>query len=132
MILGKTSGQSKWIADTTGSGYRPKGYTLDDSDVPTFQYLAFGSAVSDNITVVNNQYLERTIKVTAPSKDLVARLADAKSIEKISEGLYAVNDKSYYIQLADKTIKPEIRSIDGQQELIVPVKNGEVKYAILF
>jgi hypothetical protein len=131
MILGK-SGKSKWEGDTTGSGYRPKGYVLDDQDVPTFQYQAFGSTVTDYISVVNNQYFERIIKVNNPAKDLVARLADGSSIEKISDGLYAVDNKSYYIQLADKNVKPEIRSANGLQELLVPVTNGEVKYSILF
>lgn len=131
MVLGK-SAKGKWQADTTGSGYRPKGYVLDDQDVPTFQYQAFGSAVTDYISVVNNQYFERIIKVNNPSKDLVARLADGSNIEKVADGLYAVDNKSYYIQLADKSIKPEIRSADGAQELLVPVTNGEVKYSILF
>ncbi|WP_229203928.1 family 16 glycoside hydrolase [Dyadobacter alkalitolerans] len=131
MVLGK-SAKGKWQADTTGSGYRPKGYVLDDQDVPTFQYQAFGSAVTDYLSVVNNQYFERIIKVNNPSKDLVARLADGSNIEKVADGLYAVDNKSYYIQLADKSVKPEIRSADGSQELLVPVTNGEVKYSILF
>jgi hypothetical protein len=131
MVLGK-SAKGKWQADTTGSGYRPKGYVLDDQDVPTFQYQAFGSAVTDYISVVNNQYFERIIKVNNPSKDLIARLADGANIEKVADGLYAVDNKSYYIQLADKSVKPEIRSADGAQELLVPVTNGEVKYSILF
>jgi len=132
MVLGKINGQSKWVTDTTGSGYRPKGYVLDESDVPTFQYLAFGSPVTDYISVVNNQYFERIIKVSNPAKGLVARVADGTSIEKVSDGLYSVNGKSYYIQLADKNAKPEIRSANGQQELLIPVSNGEVKYSILF
>jgi hypothetical protein len=85
MILGK-SGKSKWEGDTTGSGYRPKGYVLDDSDVPTFQYQAFGSTVTDYISVVNDQYFERIVKVDKPAKGLMARLADGSSIEKISDG----------------------------------------------
>ncbi|MCF0042889.1 family 16 glycoside hydrolase [Dyadobacter fanqingshengii] len=131
MLLGK-SAKGKWQADTTGSGYRPKGYVLDDQDVPTFQYQAFGSTVTDYITVVNNQYFERIVKVNNAAKDLVARLADGTNIEKVADGLYAVDNKSYYIQLADKSVKPEIRSADGMQELLVPVTNGEVKYSILF
>ena len=131
MLLGK-SAKGKWQADTTGSGYRPKGYVLDDQDVPTFQYQAFGSTVTDYITVVNNQYFERIVKVNNAAKDLVARLADGTNIEKVADGLYAVDNKSYYIQLADKSVKPEIRNADGMQELLVPVTNGEVKYSILF
>jgi hypothetical protein len=132
MLLGKINGQSGWVADTTGSGYRPKGYSLDDTDAPTFNYMAFGSAVSDRLSVVNNQYFEREIKVTNPAKDLMAKLAEGTSIEKVSDGLYAVNNKSYFIQITDKSAKPEIRTANGNQELIVPVKNGDLKYAILF
>jgi hypothetical protein len=132
MFLGKTSGQSAWTADTTGSGFRQKGYSLDDTDAPTFNYIAFGSPVSDRVSVIDNKYFEREVKVANPVKDLVARLAEGTSIEKVSEGLYAVNNKSYFIQLTDKSVKPEIRTVNGTQELIVPVKNGEVKYAILF
>lgn len=132
MLLGKINGQSGWVADTTGSGYRPKGYSLDDTDAPTFNYMAFGSAVSDRLSVVNNQYFEREIKVANPAKDLMAKLAEGTSIEKVSDGLYAVNNKSYFIQITDKSAKPEIRTANGNQELIVPVKNGDLKYAILF
>ncbi|SEI49919.1 PA14 domain-containing protein [Dyadobacter koreensis] len=132
MFLGKASGQSAWTADTTGSGFRQKGYSLDETDAPTFNYIAFGSPVSDHLSVVDNKYFEREVKVANPVKDLVARVAEGTSIEKVSEGLYAVNNKSYFIQVADKSVKPEIRNVNGQQELIIPVKNGGVKYAILF
>jgi hypothetical protein len=132
MLLGKINGQSGWIADTTGSGYRPKGYSLDDTDAPTFNYMAFGSTVSDHLSIVNDQYFEREVKVTNPAKDLMAKLAEGTSIEKVSDGLYAVNNKSYFIQISDKSVKPEIRTANGNQELIVPVKNGDLKYAILF
>lgn len=131
MVLGKMNG-TKWEADTTGSGYRPKGYVMDEADVPTFQYLAFGSPVTDLISVVNNQYLERIIKISNPVKGLVAKVADGATIEKMADGLFAINGKSYYIQLADKNAKPEVRTADGKQELLIPVSNGEVKYSILF
>jgi hypothetical protein len=132
MVLGKINANAAWEADTTGSKFRQKGYSLDESDIPTFNYLAFGTTVSDRIEAVNNQYFQRVITVANPGKDLFARLASGKSIEKISADLYAVDNKSYYIQISDKSYKPEIRSINGTQELLVPVKTGEVKYAILF
>ena len=132
MFLGKVNGQSAWQADTTGSGFQPKGYSLDESDVPTFNYIAFGSPVTDHLTVVDNKYLEREVKLAKPVENLVARLAEGVTIEKVAEGLYAVNNKSYFIQLTDKSLMPEIRSGSSGQELIVPIKNGEVKYAILF
>jgi hypothetical protein len=131
MLLGK-AGSASWVTDTTGSGFRQRGYILDESDVPTFQYQAFGSTVTDYISVVNNQYFERVVKVANPAKDLVGRVAEGSSIEKVSDGLYAVNNKSYYIRLATKNIKPVIRGANGAQELLVPLQGGELKYAILF
>ena len=132
MFLGKVNGQSAWQADTTGSGFLPKGYSLDESDVPTFNYVAFGSPVTDHLTVVDNKYFEREVKLAKPVENLMARLAEGTTIEKVSEGLYAVNNKSYFIRLTDTSAVPQIRSVSSGQELIVPVKNGEVKYAILF
>jgi hypothetical protein len=129
MLLGKSAGA--WVADTTGSGFRIKGYVLDDADVPTFKYQAFGSQVTDNLSIVNDQYFERTVKI-ASAKDLVGKVAEGRSIEKVSDGLYAVDGKSYYIRLANASVKPEIRSVGGQQQLLVPVQGGELKYAILF
>lgn len=132
MFLGKVNGQSAWAADTTGSGYQPKGYSLDESDVPTFNYVAFGTPVTDHLTVVDNKYFEREVKLAKPVENLVARLAEGTTIEKMSDGLYAVDNKSYFIRLTDTSVVPQIRTVNGGQELIVPVMNGAVKYAILF
>lgn len=132
MFLGKVSGQSAWQADTTGSGFLPKGYSLDESDVPTFNYIAFGSPVTDHVSVVDNKYVEREVKLAKPVENLMARLAEGTGIEMVSEGLYSVNNKAYFIQITDKSVVPQIRNVAGGQELLVPVTNGSVKYAILF
>jgi len=132
MFLGQVNGQSAWTADTTGSGYLPKGYSLDESDAPTFNYVAFGSPVTDHLTVVDNKYFEREVKVAKPVPNMMARVAEGTAIEMVSEGLYAINNKSYFIQIADRSVVPQIRNVAGGQELIVPVTSGGVKYAILF
>lgn len=131
-LLAKGSGQANWPADTTGSGYRPKGYELDANDVPTFRYEAFGTTVSDRTSVVEGKYLERVVKTAQPVSGLMARLAEGKSIEKVSDGLYAVDGKDYYIQLSAGSATPEIKKSNGNQHLLVPVEKGELKYSILF
>lgn len=131
MFLGKISGQSAWVTDTTGSSYRPKGYTVDADDLPTFQYLAFGAQVTDRTVVVDDKYLERDVKLSVPVKGLMARLAEGWAIEKVAEGLYAVNGRSYYIKLSDKAVQPVLREVNGRKELLVPVEK-EVRYGILF
>lgn len=131
MLLAKTSGT--WPTDTTGSQFRPKGYELDANDVPTFRYEAFGTTVSDRTALADDgKRFEREVKLGKPVSGLMARLAEGSSIEKISENLYAVNNKSYYIQLADNSAKPEIKKSGNSQSLTVPVEKGELKYSILF
>jgi hypothetical protein len=132
LFLGKVNGQSAWQTDTTGSGYLPKGYSLDEADVPTFHYIAFGSPVTDHLSVVDNKYLEREVKVAKPAENLMARIAEGSGIEKVGDGLYAVNNKAYFIQITDKAMMPQLRTVAGRQELLLPVTNGTVKYAILF
>jgi hypothetical protein len=132
LLLAKVSGQADWPSDTTGTGYRPRGYVLDANDVPTFMYEIFGSPVSDKTTLVDNKYFDREIRLSQPVSGLKARLAESKTIEKISEVLYAINDKEYYIQLPDAGIKPEIRKKGGRQELLIPADQGVIRYSILY
>ncbi len=129
-LLAKTTGT--WPSDTTGSRYRPKGYELDADDVPTFLYEAYGTTVSDKTSVVDGKYFTREIKTAQPVSGLMARLAEGKSIEKISDGLYAVDNKDYYVQLPAGSATPEIKKANGSAALMVPVDKGGLKYSILF
>ncbi|WP_229311044.1 family 16 glycoside hydrolase [Larkinella soli] len=127
------SPQAPWAADTTGSGFRPKGYMLDESDRPTFRYGVYGAAVEDAIRVLENgQGVRRDISVQNPSGDLFARLAEGSTIETLPNGMYAVDGKSYYLRVDDAGgAKPSVRSVGSRQELIVPVR-GKLSYSILF
>ena len=127
------SPQANWTADTTGSGYHPKGYVLDDTDRPTFKYMSYGSSVDDKIRVLaNGQGIQREVTITSPAADLYARLASGTIISAMENGLYLV-DGQEYLRIDDAAgAKPTIREAsNGRQELIVPVK-GKVVYSILF
>jgi len=127
-----TSAQAAWMADTTGSSYRPKGYVLDGSDRPSFKYFIYGVPVVDSITVSDNgQELHRQVTIQEHADSLFFLLARAKIIQMISDGLYVLNDKSYYIRLDDIGAKPLIRDANGNKELIVPIQN-KISYSILF
>lgn len=128
-----TSMQSPWTTDTTGSAFRTKGYTLSSTDEPTFRYRMFGASVSDALKVVDHgQGIVRSLTVDNPPNDLYIRLARGKSIEKLSETLYRVDDKSYYIKIDDANKKKAIiRDINGQKEIVIPVQN-KITYSILF
>lgn len=132
--LGRLAGQQDaWISDTTGSGYRPKGYVLDEQDRPTFRYQIFGSTVTDQIRVVADGHgIQRELTVTAPAADLYAKLAEGAQIEQMDKDIYVIDGRSYYLQLQDAGgAKPVVRDSNGRKELIIPVR-GRLSYSILF
>lgn len=126
------SPQANWVADTTGSGYHPKGYVLDESDRPTFRYESYGSAVEDKIRVLNEgKGIQREVTILHPANNLYARLISGSTIALLENGMYLV-DGQEYVQLNDLGgAKPTIRESNGRQEMIVPVK-GKLTYSILF
>lgn len=126
------SPQAAWMEDTAGSGYRPKGYVLDASDRPAFRYIVYGATVNDATTVMENgQGLHREITVQNPADNLFVRIASGKSIDTVSDGLYTLDDKSYYIRMDDPSVKPIVRDAAGGKEIIVPIQT-KISYSILF
>jgi len=122
-----------WIKDTTGTSYRPKGYTLDQQDRPVFHYFIYSARVDDAIQVLENRGgLSREINVQNAPADLYMRLAEANTIEDLGGGSYLLNDKSYYLKIDDAGgTKPFIRDGNNKKELLVPVKT-KIKYTVLF
>jgi hypothetical protein len=127
-----TSPTQAWRADSTGTGYRPTGYALDENDRPVFNYQLFGAKVNDAIRVLDQgKGFEREITIENAPGQLYVRLAKADQIENLGNGLYLVNDKSYYLRLGNDAGNAVIREANGGKELIVPVLNKLV-YAIIF
>ena len=127
------SPDAAWSTDSAGTGYRPKGYVLDGNDRPTFRYYIYNTMVKDVSRVMDdNQGIHREISIENPVANLYLRLAEAEMIEMPSEGLYLINDKSYYLRMDDAGgAKPVIRNKNGHKELIVPVQK-KISYSILF
>ncbi|XWW45992.1 DUF1080 domain-containing protein [Fibrella sp. USSR17] len=127
------SPQAAWPTDTTGSGFRPKGYQLDNNDQPTFRYMMASATVEDQIQALPDGHgIRRQLSVTQPGAGLYARLASGTSIEQMPNNTYLIDGKAYMIELADASgSKPIIRTSNGAQELIVPV-TGKLTYSILF
>ncbi|WP_018613622.1 3-keto-disaccharide hydrolase [Segetibacter koreensis] len=127
------SSNAAWSADTSGTGYRPKGYVLDDSDRPAFRYIIYNTMVNDVTRVLpNSQGIHREISLQTATPNLYVRLAEANNIETVSDGLYLLNDKTYYIRIDDGgNAKPVIRNANGHKEIIIPIQN-KVSYSILF
>lgn len=124
---------SNWTADTTSTGFKPKGYVLDELNRPTFKYNIYGASVTDKTIVADkNQGLQRTISIKNNPGNLYFLLATDSMIEAISPGLYLVGDHAYYLQINNPSIdKPILRVKNGLKELLMPV-NGSLMYSIYY
>lgn len=129
-----SSSGSSWKSDTTGTGFRSKGYVLDGNGLPAFKYIIYGMDVSDFSSVIDEgRGIRREIRLDNNAENIYARLAIGKSIQAVAKDMYAIDDKTYYLKLEDLNgSKPIIRDgEDGQKELIVPV-SARVIYSIIF
>ena len=128
-----SNGQSAWSTDTSGTGYRPKGYVLDAQGRPTFKYSIYGLTVSDAINLLEKgQGINRQISLSDSPSGIYYRLAEAASITEVSQGLFLVDDQSYFLRLDNTNgAKAIIRDQNGRKELIIPAVQS-ISYSILF
>jgi cytochrome c1/cytochrome c551/c552 len=113
----------------TPPGYRFRGYRLDKKRVPTFLYTALGLAVEETPRADFNQ-ITRHFQLTprADVVDLYFRAASGKKI--VRDGDKFVVDEQYTYQISGGD-QPLVRSTDGGQELIVPLRFTGKKPAVL-
>jgi hypothetical protein len=124
--------QEAWITDSSGTAYRPKGYVLDETDRPIFRYFIYGAKVNDAIRVLENGHgLQREITVENAPANLYLRLAKASMIEDLGNGVYLIDDKSYYLRMDNTNATPVVRDNNGNKELIIPIQN-KFSYSIIF
>ncbi|MDP3469630.1 MAG: DUF1080 domain-containing protein [Daejeonella sp.] len=125
--------QSAWISDTAGTGYRPKGYALDAEGRPTFKYIIYGISVNDAIKLLEKgQGITRQITLSDNPAGLYFRLAEAANITEVSQGLYLIDDQSYFLRLDESGgSKAIIRDQNGRKELIIAAVKS-LSYSILF
>lgn len=122
-----------WPTDTAGTGYRPRGYQLDQQDQPTFNYDLYSTTIEDKTVALHDGTgLSRTVQVANAPADLYLQLAADTTIEDQGNGVYLVGDKAWFIKVEDSgKDKPFIRSHQDRQELLVPIRTS-VRYSIIF
>ena len=113
--------------------YNYLGYDISSHGRPVIKYTVGNLQVNESLKVEDGQKLSHTVSVSAPSGgELWSRLAEGSTIVKLSNGLYAINDKEYYIQISDKS-EPLIRKGSANtMELLVPLKLKDNKATFIY
>ena len=121
-----------WITDSAGTGYLPKGYVLDAANRPVFRYFIYGAKISDAIKAEENGHgLQREITADNAPPNMYVLLARAAAIKDIGNGMYLIDNKSYFLRLESTNVNATIRDINGIKELIAPIQN-KLAYTIIF
>lgn len=108
------------------------GYNLTAERSPVFQYEYSGMTVTDSIAPAPEaQGFVRKLSIQGANTNAYCRVTTAAQIEKISDDLYAIDGKSYYLRIAPG-FKPVIRQSGANHELLLSFKNGPVQYSIIW
>jgi hypothetical protein len=122
--------------------YTNLGYDIDPTGRPVFKYTLGGTAVRESFTAEDGgRKLTHSFAVTPgksessqPSGNLWCRVAEGSDIVALPNGLYAVNDRQYFVNLPGNQ-KPVIRSTSrNTKEMLLPVagNTGTVTYSIVW
>lgn len=130
-----TKGQVDWAVLTDMNAAWPdslapliyKGYRLSSEGIPTTTYRLNNADITDELTP-DNGGLTRTISGNIPNG--YVRLVSGNSISQLEKGLYEVNGQSYFVRV-DAKGKPVLRTVGGQQELLLPL-SGTVRYSLIW
>ncbi|TCK85414.1 3-keto-disaccharide hydrolase [Albibacterium bauzanense] len=123
--------QEAWPVDTVNSHYKPDGYVVDSGGIPTFVYKVSDSEVRDKLSVLDDgSGINREITVEN-GNNMYMRLAKSTQILEIKKGHYLIGDKEYYLQLHDPKAQVILRDVNGEKELIAPIKD-HITYSISF
>ena len=119
--------------------YRFQGYDLDEARRPTFRYHLGEVAVEDQLVPdEEGRFLTRHLRLRAEQEPppLWCRLAAGTEIRQLSDGTYAIDDRTYYVQVDFSGGEPMLRTTEHGQELLVPVRfqgpEARLTYSIIW
>ncbi|REL37712.1 DUF1080 domain-containing protein [Rhodohalobacter sp. SW132] len=121
------SSESEAWPDSLQNGieYRLKGYQFDANNAPIFHYTFDHAEIKDSIIPHNDgKELKRTIyfDMNGADRNLLYRIVNGESISQLPNGLYQVNNKSFFLQLNnDSDNNAWIRDTSHGQELLIRV-----------
>ena len=117
----------------SGTVYKQLGYELDNYGNPTFSTLLNGSTITNSFVPIDSLRRLKRIILTKSIKEIWHKLADGSIIEKLPNGVYAIDDRNYFLDFStDNNNTPVIRKSSGKDELLVkiPAGNQKITYTI--
>ena len=108
-------------------GWQFRGYRLNGKSGPTFLYRFEEIDIEETPNTdykPAKSYLKRSFRLTAKQsqKDLWFRAARGQKIVEKAKGIYLLNDEVELHLTGNSGNAPVIRSVDGQQELVLPIR----------
>jgi hypothetical protein len=112
--------------------YQYKGYNLSSKGYPVFKYQYKKLTVADQISPnETGRGLTRTIEVQGEGKEKTwIRIAQGSNITPLGNGIYAIDDQKYFIQLGS-SVFPNIETYLNQRVLILPAKE-KIQYQLIW
>jgi hypothetical protein len=132
LLLSEDGAWSEELPDALA--YKFMGYQLSPENGPTFQYRLGDAIIDDAIRSPQPGRMTRTLSLQGNLNfQVYLRLARGQRIEAVGKRRYHV-DQRYYLELTGKD-KPLLRTINGQQELLLPLPQTArdvVKYQVVW
>jgi hypothetical protein len=123
--------ESKNVKDSIAA-IQYKGYTLSGAGNPTFSYVYKNFNLVDQLLPNENASgFIRKIQVEGVGKEkLIIRIAQGKTITPVGQGLYAIDNSSYYIQVAPGVF-PKLDNFNKDMVLLMPASET-IQYQLIW
>lgn len=129
------SRNADWPKSTTIYSYT--GYDIDKKGLPVFKYSLANASVKEVLDVAEDgKKLSHTFSITNLPQDIWCSIAEGSEILKMTDNLYAVNHRTYYIELSGKEEVIIRKTNDNTFQLLTLIKatnnSGSFKYSIVW
>lgn len=129
VLAGNCPIYEKTITKDSITDYLYKGYVLA-AGLPTFSYTYKKLNIKDRIQP-EGKGLKRSISITGDdAAKTMVRIAQAKEITPMGNGLYSIGNQAYFVQIAPD-IYPKIETYLGQKVLLLPASES-IQYQLIW
>lgn len=118
--------------DTAGSAFHYLGYETATEQTTIFKYSAYGASIDDAVQIdPSGKELKRKVTAANAPGNLQFIIAEATNIEELAKGLFAVDDRTYFIRFDNPKTTVTIKDVEGKKLMIAPLTTI-LSYSIVF